>query len=205
MINIPDCSSSCSRVFYVQIKGCMKDEKSNLSLGDESYTIILNTTAPKKKIPAELLPFYMYVNQLDIDDNDELVREIHEQVVELNNDSDWRDALMTWEEMLEEKLEEGYEEGFEKGMSDGVQKGLQQGIEQGIEQGIQQGKQQGLEQGIQQGKNEMLVKLIKSGNLSYDLAKSISDDPIGLEDLLTVKRSRIYEPFDYDVDPDIPF
>lgn len=184
-------------------KFSMKDEKSGLSLGDDSFTIILNTTAQKKKVPPDLQPFFMYVSQLSVDDSDDLVRDIHMQVLELNNDSEWRDALMTWEEMLEEKLEEGYEEGFEKGHQDGIKagidQGLAQGLEQGLEQGIEQGKaqgiQQGIKQGIKQGKNQVLVDLVKSKKISIDVARSMSDDLVGFNELL-------YDESPYYIEPD---
>ena len=51
------------------------------------------------------------VNKSEIDDSDELIRSIHEQVIELNDDKDWRDALMTWGDMLDLRYDLGKEEG----------------------------------------------------------------------------------------------
>ena len=160
-------------------KFSMRDEKTGLPLCDESFTIILNTTASKKKIPETLQPLFLYVNQGAVDDKDELVRDIHDQVLELNSDSDWRDALMTWEEMLDEKLEEV----FEKGKEAGVQEGIQEGIKQGM----------------QEGRNKILAELIKANKLDYESAISLTDDPEGLDDLLDYRFSRFY------TEPDIPF
>ena len=133
------------------------------------------------------MPLFLYINQISVDDNDDLVRDIHEQVIELNNDSDWRDALMTWEEMLDEKLEEGYEDGFEKGMKNGVQEGIEQGIQQGIQQGILQGK------------NELLAKLVKNNQLPISTALSMTEDPEELSALINSNS------FPLDIGPDFHF
>ena len=93
----------------------MYDGKNNLPLGDESYTIILNTSARRVNIPNELLSYFDYINSIDIDKNDPFIRDIHQKVLDLNSSVEWRDALMTWDEMLEEKYDEGIEQGKAEG------------------------------------------------------------------------------------------
>ena len=192
----------------------MQDEKTGLSLGDDSYTIILNTTAPKNKIPPKLKPFFMYVSQLSIDDSDDLIRDIHLKVLGINNDSEWRDALMTWEEMLEEKHDDGYEEGFEKGRDSGLKEGIDQGIEkgrkkglkEGIKQGKEEGMQQGIQQGIQQGKTQILAELVSNGKLSYEVAVSMTNDRVELNKMINEvdRRSRQVQP-PFEIEPEYPF
>ena len=90
-----------------------------MQTGDESYTILLNTTANPDDVPLGLRPFFDYVREGILDTDDELVREIHEQVVGINDDSEWRDALMTWEEYLEEHMEASKAEGITIGKAEG--------------------------------------------------------------------------------------
>ena len=187
-------------------KFSMIDEKTNLSLGDESYTIILNTTAQSKKVPKELLPFFMYVNSNTVDENDDFVRELHQQVIALNGDSDWRDALMTWEEMLEEKLEEGYENGYEKGMKAGVKEGTAKGEEKGFKKGRKEGIQEGIQQGARQERLHVLAELVCNNKISYDVALSMSDDSEELNRLIA-ETDHHSEPFlpDFQIEPNFDF
>ena len=144
----------------------------------------------------------MYVNSNSVDDTDDFVKDLHQQVVALNGDSDWRDALMTWEEMLDEKLEEGFESGFEKGMKEGVKEGAAKGEEKGYKKGVKDG----IEQGAQQDRNHLLAKLVASNKLSYNDALTMSDDSDELNRLIA-EANRRSEPFmpDYQIEPDYPF
>ena len=110
----------------------MTDRYSGLILGDESYTMILNTKADRNTIPEELRAFYRYVGGAEIDDSDDLIKSIHSQVIELNDDKDWRDALMTWGEMLEERYDMGKAEGLVEGKAEGLAEALASLVKDGL-------------------------------------------------------------------------
>ena len=98
-----------SPVYYFQswdIKNC-------LNIGDDAYTIVLNTRCTAEKVPAELKAFYEYVNDPDLKDGSELVRNIDERVRKYNS-QEWRVKRMRFDELRREQ----YELGIEKGASD---------------------------------------------------------------------------------------
>ena len=82
------------------------DLKNNLPYGDESYKIIVNTTAPAENTPPELIPFFNYVNRMEVPEGDVFIETLHRQVQKYNT-SEWRRKLMTLEEKI--KLELGME------------------------------------------------------------------------------------------------
>lgn len=98
-----------SPVYYFQswdIKNC-------LNIGDDAYTIVLNTRCTAEKVPAELKACYEYVNDPDLKDGSELVRNIDERVRKYNS-QEWRVKRMRFDELRREQ----YELGIEKGASD---------------------------------------------------------------------------------------
>lgn len=105
---------------------------SGLPFKDESYTILLNTTAAESTVPDILRPFFEYVSSGKVIEGDELVQDIHKQVVSVNNDSDWREALMTWEEYLDDKLAEKYEQGKTEGKTEGKLEQIAAYVKEGI-------------------------------------------------------------------------
>ena len=58
------------------------DVKNSLPYGDETFTIILNTTCPKEKVPAELRDFFDYVSDQEIAKGDPFIEHIHYRVEE---------------------------------------------------------------------------------------------------------------------------
>lgn len=97
--------------------------KNNLPLGDESYTIILNTTCSEFKIPEPLKSYFMYVSGRTVDEDDGLIHKIHDQVMEYNRDPVWRDKIMTLAEVIEEEKEIASEEAYKKGKAEGIAEG----------------------------------------------------------------------------------
>lgn len=91
-------------------KFSMSEEDIGLKLGDESFTIFLNTKADRACVPDELRSFYEYIDKHIVDDADDFITSIHNRVVELNDDREWRDSLMTIGDLMDERYEEGQSE-----------------------------------------------------------------------------------------------
>ncbi|MEE0515763.1 MAG: Rpn family recombination-promoting nuclease/putative transposase, partial [Emergencia sp.] len=63
------------------------DIKNRLLLGDESYTIVLNSKAETGSIPKELEALFGYINEGEINPGrDDFIDEVHQKVLELNGD-----------------------------------------------------------------------------------------------------------------------
>ena len=110
----------------------MFSRKLGLSLHDGTYTIILNTKAIDNSVPDGLRSLFDYINRTAINDNDDLIRNIHEKVVKLNMDKEWRIAMMTYEENLEQRYEEGLAEGRSQGLAEGMYKQLISLVKEGV-------------------------------------------------------------------------
>ena len=90
------------------------DCKNNLPYGDNSRKIIVNTRSPKENTPPELVPFFDYVNNMKVPEDDTFIKALHKQV-EKYNTSDWRRRLMTLEEQLRIEKDMAFAEGEAKG------------------------------------------------------------------------------------------
>ena len=90
------------------------DSKNNLPYGDNSRKIIVNTRSPKENTPPELVPFFDYVNNMKVPEDDTFIKALHKQV-EKYNTSDWRRRLMTLEEKMRIEKDMAFAEGEAKG------------------------------------------------------------------------------------------
>ena len=90
------------------------DVKNHLPYGDESFKLIVNTTAPAENTPRGLVPFFDYVNRMEVPDDDKFIQALHAQV-EKYNTSEWRRKLMTLEEKIKLEVEMAREEAFKEG------------------------------------------------------------------------------------------
>ena len=93
------------------------DVKNSLNLGDDSYTIVLNTSCSPEKVPEELKAFYAYVNDPSMCEGSQLVKDIDERVRKYN-EQDWRVKRMRFDELRREQYEQGLAEGKEIGAAD---------------------------------------------------------------------------------------
>ena len=89
-------------VYFFQNYDC----KNHLPYGDKSFKIIVNTTVPKENTPPELIPFFDYVNRMEVPTDDAFIQALHNQV-EKYNATDWRRKLMTLEEKMNDLFAEG--------------------------------------------------------------------------------------------------
>ena len=92
--------------------------KNALPYGDETYTVILNTTCPKEKVPTSLRKFFSYVISQEIPSNDSFIEQIHHLVEELNGRKEI-EQIMTLEEELDVRFSIGKKEGLSEGRKEG--------------------------------------------------------------------------------------
>lgn len=89
------------------------DNKNNLNLGDEAFTIILNTKCSPEKVPEQLKAFYEYMNDPRKCEGSSLVKKIDERVRKYNS-QDWRVKRMRFEELRREQYKKGVEDATER-------------------------------------------------------------------------------------------
>ena len=85
------------------------DRQNGLLLGDESFTILLNSKCSPEKVPKELRALFAYINDPTQGVGDDLVDNIERQVRKYNSD-EWRRKHMT----LQELMDRNYEQEVEK-------------------------------------------------------------------------------------------
>ena len=102
----------------------------DLSLGDGTCKIFLNTTCDDAKVPTECRDFFRYVRDMQVSETNELVHAIHEKVVELNQ-PERRAMMYTLEDFLHDREDRKYHEGLAEGEEKGFAKGEAQGEEKG--------------------------------------------------------------------------
>lgn len=90
------------------------DCKNNLSYGDNSFKIVVNTKSSKKNTPPELIPFFDYINDMEVPEDDAFIQALHAQVEGFNT-SEWRRRLMTLEEKMRLEREKAFAEGEARG------------------------------------------------------------------------------------------
>lgn len=147
------------RHLYTFENRCLED--TNLSLGDETTKLFLNTHGNLNDVDSEMVEFLTYIeNSNDEYANgvkSELVKTIHEKVNHLKNDKSLEVEYMTLYERDKEKFQEG----------------LVQGIEQGIEQGVEQTKLENAKALLDVLEDEVIAKKI---GLSLEVVKKLRNE-----------------------------
>ena len=96
-------------------------------LNDETNKVFLNTKGILNDVDEELAEFLGYIeNSTDeyaSHSKSNLVKEIHERVIEVKQDKRMEVEFMTLLERDREKFEEGVEKGIQKGIEQGIEKG----------------------------------------------------------------------------------
>ncbi len=118
-------SASCLAVYFFE----KYDVVNSLPYGDETFTIILNTTCPKEKVPAELRDFFDYVSDQEIAKGDPFIEHIHYMVEELNGRKEI-EQIMTLEEELDVRYKLGKKEGREESAKDAARKMKAKGFDE---------------------------------------------------------------------------
>lgn len=62
------------------------DVKNSLPYGDFSYKIVMNTRSPKKNTPPELIPFFDYMNNMKIAEDDDFIQKLQRSRTRLFSD-----------------------------------------------------------------------------------------------------------------------
>lgn len=104
---------------------CIED--TSLMLNDETNKVFLNTKGILNDVDEELAEFLGYIEN-STDEyvsraKSNLVKEIHERVIEVKQDKRMEVEFMTLLERDREKFEEGIEKGIEKGIAKGIEQG----------------------------------------------------------------------------------
>ena len=163
----------------------MLEDKNHLPLGDLSYTILVNTKAKQDDMPDELRSFCNYVNKLGLDETDEMVSEIHDQVVVLNRNEKARGVFMTLDEWIKEEAYyrsiELSKEAREKALIEGRAEGLAEGRAEGLAEGRAEGLAEGRAEGELIGSLQTLCGFVKDGIISYEDAVLKAPDPVAFE------------------------
>lgn len=123
------------------------DVKKSLPYVDGTFTIILNTTCPKEKVPEPLRDFFGYVNSQEAEGDDPFIGQIHQMVEDLNGRKEI-EQIMTLEEELDVRYSIGKKEGLEEGLAEGREKGLAEGKKDAAYDTARKMKADGLDAGI---------------------------------------------------------
>ena len=96
----------------------MKEEKNNLSLGDDSFTIILNSKASVEKTPKMFQELFEYMNESTVPAENRLLQQIDNSVKTWNT-GEGVSVIMTLEQEILIKETRARKEGREEGMQEG--------------------------------------------------------------------------------------
>jgi len=111
---------------YTFINTCQ--EEKNLTLSDESYKIIYNTTADKSLLTPAQAALLDYINGGE--PRDAFAQRINQQVQRLHNEPAKELIYMTYSQTLMEQQELGRQKGVAQGIAQGIAQGVAQGIAQ---------------------------------------------------------------------------
>ena len=136
------------------------EEVEELSFGDLSTSIILNTKGTEGNVSDKLKIFLKSIE--GVFSNDAFSARIKEEYEEIKKSGKWRKEYM-WMEL---ELRDQHKRGYEEGLSDGHQKGHREGYREGH----QEGHQEGLSEGILKGTLQTTLKLYIEGTISLENA-----------------------------------
>lgn len=94
------------------------DEYPDLVLKDDTYKIFFNTKNTQNEKNIDVKSFLQYVNGEKV--NNKFIEKIHNKIMKIKNNEEWRREYMTLlmreREIAEENFQKGIEKGIEKGM-----------------------------------------------------------------------------------------
>lgn len=162
---------------YTLERTCM--ESKDVPFEGSSHWMVLNTTAWKRAVNAELRNLLRYVQDGNVG-TDGFVRKIDDAVSKANDDSRWVSkvwSVSTIEEnearrnrILRRQAEaEGRAEGLAEGRAEGLAEGLAEGRAEGRVEGLAEGRAEGEER-----YNRLVEKLLASDRID-DLRKASED------------------------------
>lgn len=92
----------------------MTDEKTHLSLGDETYAIVLNSTASEADTPSPLRELFRYMNDAIVPEGNDFLRQLDASVHSWNT-GEGEKAIMTLEQEILIKEARARRKGIEEG------------------------------------------------------------------------------------------
>ena len=96
-------------------------QNTNLTLGDETIKIILNTKGTMNDVNPEMKQLLEYIDGREA--SNEFTRELETAVKTAKNNDRWRVEYMTLEMRYRELLEQGLEQGLAQGLEQGITQG----------------------------------------------------------------------------------
>ena len=132
------------RHIYTFENRCLQDIE--ISLGDETTKIILNTKGTINDVSPEMKRLLDYIDGQEA--SDEFTRKLETEVKNVKNNEKWRVQYMTLEMRYRELLE--------------------QGIDIGRTEGIDIGRTEGIDIGFAQEKKQTALRMLHAGKLSFE-------------------------------------
>ena len=132
------------------------DVKKQLRLGDEAYTIILNTKSKKTDTNDEFKSLFEYIEDGKVNRQDKLIVSIHEEVKKLQKDPE---VIKVMDLITDMKIKENRR----------VEKSRAEGRAEGLAEGRAEGRAEG------EARVNKLTQLLLEENRQDDLLKAISD------------------------------
>lgn len=117
-----------NRCVYTFENRCIED--SEISLGDETVKVFLNSRGDSTHLNSNLKAFLEYVNHKKESEND-FITMLDREVKKAKANLEWRREYMTLYIKFQEMLEEGREEGLAEGRVEGLAEGRAEGRAEG--------------------------------------------------------------------------
>ena len=149
------------RHIYTFENRCIQDK--DISFGDETTKIILNTKGTMDDVSPEMKYLLDYIDGQEA--SDEFTRTLETAVKSVKNNEKWRVEYMTLEMRYRELLE--------------------QGIDIGRTEGIDIGRTEGIEIGLEKQKEQTALRMLQSGELSVEKISLYSG--LSIEKVLELK------------------
>ncbi len=150
------------RHIYTFENRCIQDTE--LSLGDDTTKIILNTKGKLDDIPRPLKLFLNYIETGEV--SDEYTKELDQAVREVRTNEKWREPIMTVEMMIKDAAYEAKEAGRAEGLAEG--------------------KAEGLAEGASKEKRDTALRMLKAG-MALDAIQIATD--LSEEEILALQKS----------------
>ena len=148
------------RHIYTFENRCLQDIE--ISLGDETTKIILNTKGTINDVSPEMKRLLDYIDGQEA--SDDFTRKLETEVKNVKNNEKWRVQYMT----LEMRYRELLEQGIDIGRTEGIDIGRTEGIDIGRTEGIDIGRTEGIDIGFAQEKKQRALRMLHAGKLSFE-------------------------------------
>lgn len=109
--------------------------KIGLPLGDDSYTIILNSKAEKERTPKPLRELFRYMNEAQVAEGNKLLQEIDRSVGTWNTGKGL-DTMVTWQQELSIREARAREAGLTEGRNEMIMSLIKAGAERSLIQEV---------------------------------------------------------------------